>query len=1209
MNRLYLFGPPRLERNGQPIEINLRKALALLVYLAITRQPHSRDALATLFWPEQNQQSARANLRRTLYDLNQLLGGGVVEASPETVMLHPTAPLWLDTEHFRRTLSAPPAPQPLAGDSLIALVAVAELYTGDFLAGFTLPDCPAFDDWQFFQREDLRRSFAMLLQQLVLTYEAQGKFEEAVRYARRWLALDPLEEAVHRHLMQLYAQAGQGAAALHQYEECVRILAEELDVPPTAETTALSAAIRTRRFPLPGRGQEARDKEQGTDKQSKIQTLNSKIELPSHNLPPQTTPFVGREHELAELLGRLADPACRLLTLVAPGGMGKTRLALEAAQRIVDGRLSIADWRPQLSSANQQSAISNQQFKDGVYFVPLQPVYAVEGIVAAIANALGLQFHSSAAPQAQLLGFLRAKQMLLVLDNFEHLLAGADLVAELLASAPGVRVLVTSREALKLQEEWFHPLAGLRLPPQEQPKQGAVGDAREEEKSFANYDAVQLFLQTARRSLVAFDANEHAEAIIRICRLVDGMPLGIELAASWLRVLTPAQIAQEIEQGIDILVARHHNAPERHRNMRVVLEHSWQMLDERTQAVLKRLAVFQGSFQQEAAASVAEARLLTLAELVDNAWLYRTSGNRYQMHELLRQFAAEKLAEDRDEAAATSDRHSQYYLDFLDNCAVELNSRNQRLALDEISLDIDNIRSAWVWAVAQRNLARIEQSAETLYDFYHIRSRYQEGEALLASAVAQLRQTGTAAESDRVETLINRLVARQGSFHLALGQYRQASELLQPLANSEDLRERAFVLRKLGHIAWYQADKCTTEAYFRESLALSRQSGDRNGEIFATLNLADQITNLGKMAEARQLAEECLALCRQVGRPDWLANALHALAWCLSCSGAYDEAKAYWQESLDIYQHIGDRYGIAIATNFIGWATWCKGEAPLSEVTAYYQQALALYREIGSRGMIAMGLCDLALAFIEEGKCAKAHRFAQEALEITEAISSFDLMVYALYCLGGAAGGLGHSAIARQHLRRALQMAWEFQHLPHLANTIYFAATLLIQEAKVMDLPTTGQGQIGRQVVELLTLVRHYPATWQVVKDRAARLQEQVEARLPSAVVAAARARGKSLVMESAVADLLSLLAARPNHRALDVVRTPPRQPLIEPLAARELEILRLIASGLTNAQIAEQLILSPGTVKWYSSEIYGKLGVASRTQAAVEARKLNLIN
>ncbi|MCC6169112.1 MAG: AAA family ATPase [Caldilineaceae bacterium] len=490
--QLYLFGPPRILRSGAPLDLSLRKALALLAYLAVTRQAHSRDALATLFWPDKDQQAARANLRRTLYDLSQMVGDHVIESAAELVAIHAKAVLGLDIEFFQRHIAdaqAAETSQDTFDESRMAhLLAAVELYTADFMAGFSLADCPEYDDWQYFQREELRRAFAHALEEIVALYTGQTNWTEALRHARRWLALDPLEERTQRQVMQLYAQAGQPAAALRQYEECVRLLAQELDAPPDNETTALYEAIRTRRFP-------------GRDKPAPIFGVTAGVMpaafAPVH-LPTQTTPFVGRRQELAELLRRLHTPDCRLLTIVGPGGMGKTRLAIEAAQTLLKEREL---------EATQDTG--QPQFKNGVYFVPLQPVNAPSRIVPAIAEALGLQFYGNEPPQRQLLNFLHGKESLLVLDNFEHLLDGAGLIADILAAAPGVKLLVTSREALKLQEEWFHPLAGMRLPPAT-PGPGAV-DAS---------DAVALFVQTARRAVTGFEPSVQQGEIVRICRMV-----------------------------------------------------------------------------------------------------------------------------------------------------------------------------------------------------------------------------------------------------------------------------------------------------------------------------------------------------------------------------------------------------------------------------------------------------------------------------------------------------------------------------------------------------------------------------------------------------------------------------------------------------------------------------------------------------------------
>jgi predicted ATPase len=339
--------------------------------------------------------------------------------------------------------------------------------------------------------------------------------------------------------------------------------------------------------------------------------------------------------------------------------------------------------------------------KDGIFFVALQPVSAPSGLVSAIAGALGFQFYEGEPPQQQLLNFLREKQVLLILDNFEHLLAGAGLVVEILAAAPGTKMLVTSREALKLEEEWFHPLAGMWLPQALPAFEKTAGNYRQIDGADADSDAMELFNQAARRAQADFAPHAHDADIVRICRLVDGMPLAIVLAASWLKVLSGAQIASEIERGMDILTTRHQNVPERHRSMYAVLDHSWQLLSNDAQQALRRMSLFQGSFSQEAAAGVANATLVTVAELVEKAWLYRMPEGRYQIHELLRQFAIAELAKEAAAERETRDRHAEFYLRQIAQREHTLKGPEQRVALSEIDIELENARAAWCWAAEQ----------------------------------------------------------------------------------------------------------------------------------------------------------------------------------------------------------------------------------------------------------------------------------------------------------------------------------------------------------------------------------------------------------------------------------------------------------------------------------------------------------------------------
>ncbi|MDT8306293.1 MAG: BTAD domain-containing putative transcriptional regulator, partial [Anaerolineae bacterium] len=485
---LYLFGTPRLERDGEMLPIRRRKGLALLVYLARTGRSHSREALATLLWPDYDHSSALSNLRREMSRIKSDAGldEGVelFSADRHQLSLAPDLDLRIDTSEFEALMAAAGehehAPGSVCPECLDRLSRAVALYTGDFLSGFTLPDAPAFDDWQFFEAESLRLTLSQALQQLYQWHIGQGSFEPAIGYARRWLALDPLHEPAQRELMALYARTGQQAAALRQYEECVRLLEEELGVEPEAETTALYEAIRTRQFA------PASDAATATAVSAAVvpappppapahPTLPPPVS--THRLPTYTGPFVGRASELASLASLLDNQELRLITILGLGGVGKTRLVVEAAYR----------WIAQAEEASARLP------SDGIHFVALGALDAPDQLVPAIGNVLNLSLRTAEAEsQEQLLNFLRSKELVLILDNFEHLLTDevAELVRDILAEAPGVRLLITSRLRLNLQGEQLFPLTGLRVPPVGAPPSSA---------EIAAYDALELFRQHAMR--------------------------------------------------------------------------------------------------------------------------------------------------------------------------------------------------------------------------------------------------------------------------------------------------------------------------------------------------------------------------------------------------------------------------------------------------------------------------------------------------------------------------------------------------------------------------------------------------------------------------------------------------------------------------------------------------------------------------------------
>jgi predicted ATPase/DNA-binding CsgD family transcriptional regulator len=804
--------------------------------------------------------------------------------------------------------------------------------------------------------------------------------------------------------------------------------------------------------------------------------------MSGHNLPGQPTPFIGREPERAEIANLLANPDCRLLTLVGPGGIGKTRLAIEAARFLIDSPL------PEGEGPGVR-----------VHFVPLQPLTSPDFIVPTVAGALHFAFYGEQDPKSQLLSYLRDKHLLLVLDNFEHVMDGAGLLPEMLEAAPGVKLLVTSRERLSLREEWVVDVHGLPYPEQD------AGDPRQE------YGAVQLFVQHSRRTGYR-PVDDDAAAITRICRLVEGIPLAIELAAAWVRAMPCAAIAREIERSLDILTTTTRNVPEKHRSMRAAFEHSWKLLTEEEQAVFRKLSVFRGGFTREAAAKVAAASLATLAALVDKSMLRVDANGRYSLQELMRQYADYQL-ERSGEAEAARDAHCAYYADYLHQLAADLKSANQIRALGEMEQELDNVRVSWGWAVEQSRDREILQSLDSLGLFYQIRSRFHEGVEAFDMAVERFADTET--------EVLGQTLMLQGWFSFFECNSRKGKELL--------LKGEA-IMRRLG---------------FHKMMPL----------LFS--HLYSHADELGGFEVVRKLYEDSLAIFRQTGDMWRIAWVLHGLGWYAYVFDQYEEAQQLQQESLSIFRAIGDHWGSIWALNTLG--DWATQRGDYDEARQFFEEGLAINREIGDPGGIRFSL----------GK------------------------------LGSIADLLRESRNFRKYLADALRARLASGLLPKWFNDseLYLIACWFEAE---------GQAE---QAVEMLACCQcnlDLSSEFSTY-TKAARRLDALKAELPPHVFAAAWQRGATRDFEG-IAVLLPEILLTLEEQTHTPVSGAVNQPLIEPLSARELEILHLIANGLNSREIAQRLTLSVGTVRWYLKQIYSKLDAHSRAQALARARELNLL-
>lgn len=1024
MLRLYVLDHPHLERDGAPVEVDRQKALALLAYLAASGRPQRRDVLASLLWPDYDQSRASAYLRRTLWSVNQALGHGALDVSRETIGLAATPALWHDLGAFRALLAAVRAHHrdgaPCA-ECVERLADAAALYRDDFLAGLTLRDSPDFETWQLQQAEQLRGELAWALDLLAEGRAAGGAFAEAIPAAQRRLALDPLHEPAQRALIRLYARAGQRSAAIRQYQECARLLDAELGAAPEAATVALYEQIRVAgaESQLPGSGPEA-DRAafaappaaggSAAQPPPDLQASAFGLQPAVSNLPPQLTHFVGRDAELAQIDGLLADPACRLLTLAGPGGIGKTRLGIEAATR------RAADYR------------------HGAVFIPLAPLTSEDDVVLAIAGALQLNFFRREELLLQLVDYLREKQLLLVLDNFEHLIPHAGLLSEILRQAHHVRLLVTSRQRLNLRGEWVLEVGGLPFPDDGRPTtdgspdESSVVGGRWSMDDLERYDAVQLFLQHARRVSVGFTpAGRDPEAIVRICRLVDGMPLGIELAAVWVRLLSCEEIAQEIERCLDFLDATGRDVPPAHRSLRAVFEHSWSLLSAEQRAVFRRLSVFRGGFTREGAAAVcggqatgdgrarqdagvsgsgpaAGTQLLPiLGALVDQSLLRRGAGGRYELHEVLRQYAAEELGATPGEQELARALHGAYYTGLLEREREPLKGRGQQGALRAIREEIENVRAAWRWVLERRDAERVEASCDSLLLFYEMQGWFEEGEEVFRRASEALGPDSGALYG-QLRLRHAWFAFRSSSYEASIGLFREGLAVALQHGASHD-----YVLTSmLPNDDLLSLDE--SEELLRSSLAFRRASGDQYGLALCLNALGWCAVIRRRVEEGERLFKDALEVSRQAGNLQQMARTSESLGHMTQAAGRPQEARQHFQEYLDLARELGYRWATAYSLDLLGYVERRLGL--YSEAVQHHQESLAISREMGDQLGIAGSLDNLGLVALDSGAYSHAQRLIDEGLAIRRKVGDRGSLSASVEAKGRLAMALGEYAEA-----------------------------------------------------------------------------------------------------------------------------------------------------------------------------------------------------
>ncbi len=691
-----------------------------------------------------------------------------------------------------------------------------------------------------------------------------------------------------------------------------------------------------------------------------------------HRIPFQPMPLVGRETEIAAMKRLFTESQCRLLTLTGVGGIGKTRLAIEFATR------------------------QHSEFPGGVFYVPLTPINSPNMIVPAIADSLGFVFSGPTETKEQIINYIAnqiQQSVLLVLDNIEHLLVRpqvedtpgvAALVSEFLLRLSNVRILATSRERLNLQGEWTYELHGLPIP------------SVEYSSKQPDSDAVTLFIQSAQRAKVDFDVTDKdLTAIVQICHLVDGIPLAIELAAAWVGMLSCQEIAQEIDSNIDFLTTSMRDIPERHRSIRASFEHSWNLLSGEEQRVLSQLSVFRGGFNRDAAEQVTGASLQVLASFVSKSLVLKAENDRYDLHEVIRQFTLSHLGDDPSNHE-TYKKHSEYYLAYTHDGGKRLKSASQQEAVRQLTDEIDNIRAAWIWAIDHNNLSLLGKAVRGLGWYFEITGLYRKGieQLNLLEQVMRARLQENR-EWQRVfgMTLSQQglLFFRKGEFNHARAIYEESVSVLRPTRDQALLADALIFGGTITHLI---GDYEKSESLLEEGLACAQAANDQWFEAYAIYNLGYFASLMGRYEVGYKQMLAGLDMWRKIGDPQAITLGLNFLIPTLNKLGRYQEANAMTRESIALSEQSKNRWGEGTAYCYLGVATM--GEGKYKEAQSYFRKSLEIFGDYIEGWNIARSLTYLGEALIMSGELSEAKKKYLNALRISMKANSLPIIMDSL---------------------------------------------------------------------------------------------------------------------------------------------------------------------------------------------------------------------
>ncbi|OGG46571.1 MAG: hypothetical protein A3F84_18045 [Candidatus Handelsmanbacteria bacterium RIFCSPLOWO2_12_FULL_64_10] len=708
-----------------------------------------------------------------------------------------------------------------------------------------------------------------------------------------------------------------------------------------------------------------------------LRTLGSR----PNNLPTQVTSLIGREWEIETTRQRLLRPDVRLLTLTGPGGAGKTRLALQIAADSLD------------------------DFESGAFFVSLAPLSDPGLVIPTIARTLGVKGAAGRSPTESLKDHLRNRSLLLVLDNFEHLIAAAPQVADLLTASPGLKALVTSRAALRVYGEYESPVPPLTLPdPQHLPF--AEADLA---SILTRYEAVRLFIERAIAVKPDFAVtNDNAPAVAGICHRLDGLPLAIELAAARIRLLPPQAMLARLERRLPLLTGGARDLPARQQTLRNAIAWSYDLLEPDEQTLFRRLAVFVGGFTLEEAEALTPTPLPRVGEgranevsrgegqpsipdlldgldsLVSKSLLRQEEAGgqpRFIMLETIREYALERLTQN-GEAEAMRRQHADCFLALAEEAEPELRGPQQAEWLIRLEEEHDNLRAALRWSIERGEAEQGLRLGGALWRFWEVRGHLTEGRERLTKVLALAGTSGRTGARAKALNGAGVLASRQGDYAAARAFHEESLGIRRELGDKQGI---AASLNNLGNVSYYQGDYAAAHLLHKESLAIRRELGDKQGIANALNDLGVMARYQGDYAAARSFYEESLAIRRELGDRQAIAALLNNLGNLTHDQGDYAAARSLYEESLAIKRGLGNRQGIAYSLNNLGDLAYKQGD--YAAARSLYKEGLEIVRELGDRQEIATSIEAFAGLAAAQGEPGRALRLTGAAAALREVIS------------------------------------------------------------------------------------------------------------------------------------------------------------------------------------------------------------------------------